>query len=383
MLISFIKGLRHKAYIALFRMLPIENNKIICWSNNLKAYGCNPKYITEYLCKNYPYKYDIVWAFNEETPVPDDLPEGVRAVKYFSIDYLRELHTAKVVITNARIGKVHMFHKRKGQFYIQTWHGSLGLKKIEAAATLPESYVKDAKNDSENIDLIPSGCDEGTRVFTEDFWYNGEILKSGTPRCDVFFGDNSEIDLKVRAAFNIPDDKKIALFAPTFRNNYEQNEMGLDYAELKNALERRFGGEYYVLYRFHPNVRCSNTDDGNPDWLINATKYNDMQELLAAADVLVTDYSSSMFDFSVAGKNCFLFIPDVEEYVSNERGLCFDIRELPYESATTNEALSKIIINFDQEKYNQNIAKFLRKIGSYEDGKACRRIAGIIEKKCF
>ncbi len=383
MLISFIKGLRHRVYIALFRALPIQKNKIICWSNNLKSYGCSPKYITEYLAHNFPHKYDIVWVFNEETEIPDNLPQGVRAVRYFSIDYLRELHTAKIIITNARIGGALMFHKRRGQFYIQTWHSSLRLKKIEGDAALPESYISNAKKDSANIDLLISGCDFSTEIFNNSFWYNGEILKSGTPRCDMFFEGEGENCSAVREFYDIPSDKRLALYAPTFRKGYEQNDLGLDYASLKLSLEKRFGGEYYILYRFHPNVICGDDAENKPEWLKNTTKYHDMQQLLAVSDILVTDYSSCMFDAAVANKPCFLYVPDLEDYMNNERGLYFDINELPFVIAETNDGLMDKIKKFDSEQYSNGVKAFLREVGSYEDGRASERIAEIIERKCF
>ncbi len=382
MLIGFIKRLRHKAYIALFRSLPVQKNKIICFSNNLKSYGCSPKYITEYLSENYPYKYDIVWAFNEDAKIPNDLPRGVRTVRYFSIDFLRELHTARVIISNCRISPALMFKKRRGQFYIQTWHSSLRLKKIEGDADLPESYIENAKKDSQNIDLLVSGCDMSTKIFKNSFWYSGEILKSGTPRCDMFFSSDTASD-KVYGLYQIPRDKKLALYAPTFRKDYAQNDLGLDYTALKAALEKRFGGEYYILYRFHPNVIMGAEDDENPTWLVNATKYDDMQQLLAAADVLITDYSSCMFDAAVGEKPCFLYAPDLQDYIKNERGLYFDIKDLPFETALSNEELCSLVEGFDKEKYNADISEFLKTVGSYEDGNACKRIAEVINNKCF
>lgn len=379
-LINFIKGLRHRAYIAFYRMLPLKRNKIICWSNNLKSYGCNPKYLTEYLAENFPNEFDIVWVFNEDAEIPQALPAGVRVVRYFSLDYLRELHTAKFIVTNARIAKSLYFHKRRGQFYIQTWHSSLRLKKIEGDAELPQSYVENAMADSANIDMLISGCKFSTEIFKNAFWYNGRILECGTPRCDMFFKNDGVAEAAVRAEYGIADDVKIALYAPTFRKGYAENDLGIDYKRLKTALEKRFGGEFCLLYRFHPNVKP--TASGKAcQWLKNATRYHDMQQLIKASSVLITDYSSCMFDAAVAGKPCFLFAPDLAEYEKNERGLYFDIKKLPFAISLSNDELEGEIVKFDTQGYNAASAEFLKETGSFEDGNACRRIAEEIKKQ--
>ena len=145
-LLPFIKSLRHKAYLARYRRMPIQNNKIILWSDDFKSFGCSPKYIATYLADHYPGQYDLVWVLEPGREVRSGFPEGVRLVRYFSLEYLREISTAKVVICNHRTGAYHAFDKRKGQYYIQTWHSSVRLKKIEGDAPgLPEDYVNHAK----------------------------------------------------------------------------------------------------------------------------------------------------------------------------------------------------------------------------------------------
>ena len=148
--IDKLKSLRHKFYIWYFCRKPIKRNKIILWADSFKHFGCSPKYIALYLIKNYPNTFDLVWVFEESVDIPDDMPKAIRVVRYFSIDYLKELHTAKFVICNMRTGQAHMWHKRSDQIYIQTWHSSLRLKKIEGDAldNLDENYVKYAKEDS-------------------------------------------------------------------------------------------------------------------------------------------------------------------------------------------------------------------------------------------
>ena len=101
-IINKLKSLRHKALIKIYSALPLKRNKIIFWSNSFRSYGCNPKYITEYILENYPNKFDIVWVIDNIVNIPESIPQNVRVVRYFSKEYLYELHTAGFVICNAR-----------------------------------------------------------------------------------------------------------------------------------------------------------------------------------------------------------------------------------------------------------------------------------------
>ena len=373
-LILQIKSLRHKAYQAYCRAKPLQKNKILLWSDNFKSFGCSPKYIALYLAKQFPGKYDLVWVLEQDRPIPQGLPEGIRVVRYFSMEYLKELSTAKVVICNSRMGKAHYFRKRKGQYYIQTWHSSLRLKKIEGDAPgLGEAYTQQAKIDSKNIDLLLSGCRFSSDIFRRAFWYDGEIFEHGTPRCDGFFGSNQAVRQKVFDFYGIPQNKKLALYAPTFRKDKKASLYGMDFAMLGQAL----GEDWVMGCRLHPNIAADLTVDN----AIAMSKYPDMQELLAACDLLITDYSSSMFDMAVAGKQCALYLPDLKQYTAGERGLYFDIRSLPFPKGENMEEFCRCLKEFDG--YQARCAAFLKEIGSFEDGNAAAAVAKRIEEICY
>ena len=368
-----IKALRHKVYLTCCRMLPIQKNKIVLWSDNFKTFGCSPKYIALYLAEHYPEKYDIVWVLERERPVPADIPEGIRIVRYFSMEYLKEIATAKVIVCNHRTGDYHFFYKRKGQFYIQTWHSSLRLKKIEGdVPQLPDGYIEAAKRDSEKIDLLLSGCQFSTDIFRRAFWYDGQVLEKGTPRCDGFFGDNAAIKEKVYAHFGIPAGKKMALYAPTFRDDKSASLYGFQ----PDRLQQSLGEDWCIGCRLHPNLNAEIPEDT----AIPMSKYPDMQELLRACDLLITDYSSSMFDMAVAGKKCALYVPDLETYMANERGLYFDLTELPFPKAMDMDALCDAVQDFSG--YAADCAVFLERIGNFEQGNAAEEVAKRIEKVC-
>lgn len=379
-MIAKIKKLRHKFYLGLYHLYPIKKNKIIAWNSVFKGFGDSPKYIAEYLCEKYPDKYDIVWVYDAQKKMPEGLPENVRCVPYFSLQYLKEISTAKIIISNIRTGKVHYFDKRKGQFYIQTWHSSLRLKKIEgdAAEALGDEYVQNAKEDSEKCDLIISGCRFSSDIFRNSFWYSGEILDSGTPRSDIFFSDNSPIRNKVSEFFGLDKNTKTVLYAPTFRDGECDELHGIDAERILTALEEKTGERWAFMYRLHPNVAKALTPPCKGAY--DATFYPDMQELVASCDMLITDYSSCMFDMAVRKKPCFLYTPDLSDYLSSERGFYFDIKTLPFPYALDNDGLEKCILLADTEEYKEKTEKFLKEVGSFEDGMACQRVAEVIEK---
>ena len=379
-LINKIKGLRHKFLIKMYSIMPLKNNKIILWSNSFKSYGCNPKYIAEHLLENHPKEFDIVWVIDADLPVPESIPEGVRVVRYFSKEYLYELHTAKFVICNARTSDSYFWHKRKGQVYIQTWHSSLRLKTIEkdAEKTLPERYIEAAKGDSKKIDYIISGCGFSSKIFKESFWYDGPVLECGTPRIDYLLKEANSKKLLEKA--NLSGEYRYILYAPTFRTS-DDYEYNFDFEKLVNCFEEQFGGKWKVLYRLHPNLIFKIKEHKLPDACIDVCRYSDMQELIAVSDFMITDYSSCMFDMMYIKKPCLLYMPDFEEYTKKERDLYFNIKELPFVKAYTEDEMFEAIQTFNKEKYEADTEEFLSKIGSFETGTACKTIAELIVKE--
>lgn len=379
MIIERLKKARHNFYLQRFRKQEIEKNKVLMWADGFKHYGCNPKYIALYLLEHYPKEFDIVWVFESNVAIPKDLPKQIKVIKYFSIEYLREISTAKFIICNARMNNFYYFKKRPEQVYIQTWHSSIRLKKIEGDAIegLGENYVRIAQEDSRKIDLLISGCDFSTNTFQRAFWYDGEILKSGTPRCDILINNSQEIRKKVFNYYNIPNKKKLVLYAPTFRKNKKADVYGMDFTKLAKCMDGFEKQEWVFGCRLHPNI----IEDFEDENCISMSKYSDMQELIVAADILITDYSSCMFDMMLANKRCALYTPDLEEYLERERGLYFDIQKLPFPIAEDMESLCDEILNFNMEEYQKALQQFKNKIGSYEKGTAAKQVADYMLKK--
>lgn len=381
-LISSIKKLRHKLYLLKFRLLPIQTNKLLFFSNNAMSYSCNPKYLTEYILKNCLEKYELIWVISSEVDIPEDMPSGIKVVRYFSIEYLKELSTAKFIICNTRIPHSFLFKKRKGQFYIQTWHGSLALKVIEADAGkyLPEQYIKDAKYDSSQIDMIPASSHMSAEQYRNGFWYNGLVMECGTPRCDIFF-DKSQQE-RLRMKYVVPDGYKVLLYAPTFRNDKKPDIFGIDFVGIKNALQSVTQNKWRIIFKLHPNLKNIDYDTKDKD-IVNIDSKADLQELLMISDMLITDYSSCMFDMGLMGKKCLLYVPDLENYLKKERKMYFDIKSLPFPICRNNEGIIDLLKNFPDEKYENELQYFYDRIGNMETGHACEEIEKYISERCY
>lgn len=359
-----------------FRIFPIKKNKIVVTNFLGKGYGDNAKYIVEELLKS-NIDYDIVWLVNDE--FNKDFPLRIRRVRYNSFRAIYEEVTAKVWIDNSR--KSSLVRKRKEQFYIQTWHGGIGPKCIEkdAEKSLSKEYIRDAKNDSKMADLMISNSAFKTRDYKEAFWYSGEILECGSPRNDIFFGDTDHIRKKVKEALNIREDVMIVLYTPTFRQSCDMSAYSIDYDKCFSALEDKFARNWVALERLHPNIIKQAADRRYSDKVINASLYDDIQELMVAADILITDYSSTMFDFMLTNRPVFLYATDINDYL-NDRNFRFDLRDLPFPLAETNAELINNILYFNEIEYNDGLKKLYIEFGIHEDGRAAKRIVERIAK---
>lgn len=356
-----------------FGRKPIENKKIVITAMQGTRYGDNPYYISEVLRQS-NNGYDIVWLLKES--VEDQVDKGIRRVNYDdTFASIKELATAHVWIDCNM--KYSGFIKRKKQIYIQTWHGSYGLKKIGFDLGDKISLI-DKRNmlyNSKRTDIMLSNSQKTTEIYKRAFGYNGEMIEKGSPRNDMLLNDNPDIDLKVRKYFGLSEDINIVLYAPTYRNDYSTDSMKLDFYRLKHSLENRFGGTWVILIRLHYKNMCEAKDFIKYDeWLKNATDYGVMQELLVASRVLVTDYSSCMFDFATTKKTCFIYASDLEKY-NHDRGNYFAMDELPFPMASTNDELDNIINNFEKECYVSDLDKLFEKVGLNETGVSSLAVA--------
>ena len=378
--IHFVARLRHPAkryscfaiafLLTLFkRTSPVQ---FFCIGMNGNSFGCSVKAFYDFARERLGDE-KFVWAFG---PSIYDKIYLKRKVKLYTIEYYMSLLKSKVIVSDQRFTKELLPYKRKSQVYIQFWHGT-ALKKIEAdIPNLSKRYKKRSIWDSSKIDLFFSGSTYMTNLYKTVFWYNGPVFETGTPRNDIFFHDCDVLKKNIHSALGIPLGKKIALYAPTFRDNLSVQCYKFDSELFINLLQKKFGGEWVLVIKLHPNLLnkkgvLKQIQKMFPQ-AINASTYVDMQELLAVTDCLMTDYSSTMFDFAYSNKPCFLFSPDMETY---DRGYYTEIRDkIPFDVFFDSESMCNVIQSFDENLYKEKIKQFFSFIGDKETGNASEKV---------
>ncbi len=365
------------SYFFTSNIFKIKNNKVVFDNFCGKGYGCNPKYICEEIIRQ-NLDFDLVWLVND---MNEEMPKQVRKVKYNTLKAFYELATAKIWIDNVRNYKG--IGKKKGQYYIQTWHGAIGLKSIEkdAASTLSESYIQEAKYDSTLTDLIITNNKAQEKYIKKYFWYDGEVACCGTPRCDIIYKQDEKIIEKVYDYFKIDKSKKIVLYVPTFRADETTDVYKFDNIKCCEVMKEKFNNEFVMLIRLHPNVsnKCNYIEYN--DSIINATPYPDVQELIAASDVIISDYSSIPFEAALVYKPSFLLAKDYDGYSKSERKFIYTLEEVPFQLARTEEELYKNILNFSKQEYEEKCKEFYNKIGIVNNSESAKDIVNIIKKE--
>lgn len=372
----FIYSMLFALACLIMRIFPIQENKIVCCSMKGRRYGDNPKYIVDEI-RRQKLDYEIVWLMRPE--YIEDVPEGVIPAKHTFFKIAYELATAKIWIDSNT--KQYGTLKRKKQYYIQTWHGSYGLKKFGLEITGKKSVI-DIKNTVFNakiIDLMLSNSRKTTEIYRKSFGYTGEVLECGSPRNDLLYMNTGEIKEKVMKQFKI-HGKRLALYAPTFRSDYGTNAYDLDLAKTAESLKERFGGEWVILVRLHPsNIKEAVDFIKYTDTIINATDYSVMQELLVTCDVLISDYSSCMFDFVTTGKPCFMYAADAMQY-KEDRDFYFDIYSLPFPLAENNKQMEENILSFNEKQYHEELQALFTQVGLCDNGNACKSVVEWIQQ---
>lgn len=348
---------------------PVIKNKLFFMNYNGCGYGCNPKYIAERLRKEYgKNNLDIIWGIDGDRHM---IPDDIRTVKVGTYQYYWEIATSHIWVDNVR--KQIDIRKREGQFYIQTWHGAAPMKRVERdiADKVQQSHINTSKRDSEMADLFLSGSRFYSSLYRRAFWYDGEILEVGLPRQDIFW-DIEYAKKKVKGHYHIAGDRWIVLYAPTFRDDSNTNAYDLDIPAVKEAIEQKFSCQCVMCVSRHPNNRYIQYYFGSQSY-IDVSGYDDFEELLAAADVLLTDFSGCAYDFSLTGNPVFLYQKDYQEMVA-QRNFYIPMEDMPYPRAGTNEELIESIFNYDASLYSESLKSFMDRFGNFDDGHASERV---------
>lgn len=356
------------------------NEKMIFFESFFgKSYTGNPKYLYEAMLEmGMDKEYTFVWAYSGEDK--DIIPGNPIIVDRFQPgDYYKYLALSKYWINNI-IFPIHT--KRPGNVYLQTWHGT-PLKKLGYDITIPGPEVQGRENfynESRNWDYLISSNPYSTKIFKRAFKYDKEVLEDGYPINDIFFKDNTSFVKDLKSKLGIDEDKKIILYAPTWKDD-EQNESWEHYFNLEIDLERlyeEFSDEYVIILKMHhlvsENLRI---DERLKDFAIDLSSYDDIQELYVLSDILITDYSSVFFDYAHSKRPILFFVPDLNHYIENVRGLYLNMeKELPGPLIKDNDELIDIIKNIDDVsiEYSDKYDEFYERFCSLCKGNSAKKI---------
>lgn len=374
---DFVRAKLTPYYMLMWEHVKKPEKKIVFSNFAGKGYGGDPKAICDELIKR-DVDAELVWLVREDSA----FPEKVVPVKIDSFRALRELATAKIWIDNCRKGRG--VRKGKGQFYLQTWHGGgpcLKLIEGDAEAYLSTMYIEDAKNDTRMADLFISDCKWQNETYRRAFWYEGEILECTSPPNDIFYQDWRGTKDAVFRYFGLNADEHVLLYAPTFRNDHSTEGYDLDCEQIIRACEKKFGGTWRVVVRLHPTMSESRNSYEYSEHAIDGTGYPQIESLLVASDILITDFSASMFLAFRWKIKCFLYASDYESFVRNERPLYFDLESLPAPFSHSNDAQVEAILGFDQSEYESRCEEFASSVGFFDGGHSVKTIADRIVKE--
>ena len=368
------------------RITPDEKT-VVFNSFNGKTYGCSPKAVYEYMLTQDEFKdWTFIWAFKnaKKHRFLKENPNTI-VVKQTARIYERKLAGAKYWITNYRVPD-HIW-PQKDQVYVQCWHGTplkrLGYdletseNAIDSIADIRKKYAMDAAKF--NYILSPSGFASEKFISAwnlKETNMEDKVMEIGYPRDDFLINHTPEDIRMIKEKLEIPEDKKVILYAPTWRDNQHEAGTGFTY-DLNvdfDALREKLGDEYVILFRVHYLVASKFSFDDYEGFIYNVSNYDDINHLYLIADLLITDYSSVFFDYGILKKPMLFYMYDLDDYKDSIRGFYFGIDKLPGRIITKEEELPDAIRDsIDNFVYDEKYREFNETFSKREDGQASKR----------
>lgn len=373
-------------YHLVLKFVPVKKDMIVFDCSIGRNYTGNPRYIYEYLVeKGLDKKYQCVWLFeNPRTKIPGN----AKVIKFRRIRYFYYMAVAGVWIFDCR--QPDFLVKRPEAHYIQTWHGTplkrlaLDMETVDMGGeTDIEQYKENFRKNTGTWDYLISQNTFSTEIFRRCFDFKKEILEIGYPRNDILFHKNTkEYRNQLKKELQIPEDKKVILYAPTWRDNefYEKGQYKFSPAMDFAYLQEQLSDKYVLLVKYHYLIQDKVDWTGYEGFIYKFSAKYDIAELYLLADILITDYSSVMFDYSVLKRPMLFYCYDYDNYRDNLRGFYFDFeKEAPGPISRTTEELVRDIRDKKYQEYSKQYEAFCKKFNHRDDGRASERIAELIE----
>lgn len=391
----FRQGLRKIDYLAKMVRFQIrgigkkvEQNTILFSAFKGKSYSCSPKAIYEYMQKEEKYKdYQYIWAFEQPEKYQFlTANRNTKVIQYGRKTYETYLRLAKYWITNFMV-EGHIYPK-KNQIYVQCWHGTplkkLGfdLKNAKNAMNTDKEIYRRYGLDARKFQYILSPSHFASEKFVTAWNLDNKkkVLEQGYPRNDFLNNYTSKDVQEIKQKLNIPLDKKVILYAPTYRDNQHKAGIGYTYQTEVNfeKLQESLKEKYIILFRAHYLVANSFDFQKYQGFIYNVSDYDDINHLYVVSDLLITDYSSVFFDYANLKRPILFYMYDLEEYKEELRGFYINLSELPGEIAQTEEKLIENIENVENFVYDKRYQEFYEKYNYLDDGKASKRVVEAI-----
>ena len=316
-----------------------------------------------------------VWVLSKDVEVPDDLKSSL-VIQPYTLKHLYYFLTSKVIITND--GLASYMPVRNKQMIINTWHGG-GVYKSSGIGgnSSPSQYeIYSLKLMAKNLTWFLSSSNAFSYNMSNFYLIpKSKMLNIGMPRNDIFFCKNEIEKLKSRfkKEHGIDEESSIVVYTPTFRDSVGDNkalDLDLNVVSLLSVLELKFGKPFTFIYRGHHASKI----DKQAFPGLDLSSYPDGQQILCSADVLISDYSSILWDFSLTKKPCFVYAQDSDYYTSIDRGFTSDISTWPFPVAKSNDELYSNIIDYDASNYKYKVSQHHKELKSFEGGVSCEKL---------
>lgn len=362
-------------------IFPVKKNRVMFNSYSGRQYSCNPKAISEYLEKEYPNQFELVWTFRDPKKFAFLRDRGIKVCKTRSLAHYYYKLTSKVAVCNGTWGSE--IPERKGQYDINTWHGGGGgYKRLYAQAkNMDPIKLKWYMMDASRYSLMLASSETSLKnTVRTSLGHEGAAL-GGTARNDLLINrDRDDLYQSVKTELGMDPEEKLVLYAPTFREGRSAEEYDIDADKTVSALTKRFGGKWRFAIRLHYYIAEHMKE--KQDDIIDASDYPDMQELLYVADCVITDYSSLIWDYSFTQHPCLLYCTDLE-YYENKRDFNKPIRTWGFPVCESNDELVSAILSFNEDDFCEKMRKHHEENGSFEEGHTTKDVCQIIDAVCY
>ena len=374
-------------YKIMVRVLPVSKDVILFESNLGRNYTGNPKAIYERMVElGLDKKYRLVWILSHPG---ENIPGNVKQVKRVRFLYFYYCAIAKVWIFDCRHPRFLV--KRAETLYIQTWHGT-PLKKLAldmevidmGGVNNIEYYREEFRKNTSVWDCLISQNHFSTETFRRCFDFKKRMLEVGYPRNDILFhGNHEKFIYQLKKKYKIPMDKKVLLYAPTWRDNqfYDDKRYKfateLDFEKAKEALS----DEYIMIVKYHYLIADRVDWSGLEGFVYSFPAEQEISELYLISDMLITDYSSVMFDYSLLKRPMLFFAYDLENYKENLRGFYFNmLEEVPGPISMTTEELIRDIKQYQAQQWAAKYQTYSNKFNHLDDGHASDHVIEVVEE---